>query len=401
MSSASGWPLEKFPAGSSKAITIFEGNDDAMSGWQMLGKYPVYAVRSASSALHDVRRDYDYLNAFEKIYLCLDSDEPGQKATKEIASVFGFGKIYLVATAPLKDATEYLEKKREKEFRNLWFNATRYMPDTVVSSFAAIEQEFSKRKDIVRFEWPWASWQRMTGGIEIHRQYVITGLEGTGKTEELHEIAAHLLDKYPDMNLGLVLAEEPVADTVTMQVGKHLRLPIHLDGYRLPDSEVLELYKKRVGREDRVHFFRHFGSEETDALLATIRFMVAACGCRVVMLDNYQHLVTGRTKDRDVEALDYLANRLESLVKELDFALISISHENDNEQARGSRNITKEADVWINVKRDIKNANEYTRNIQHITFNKNRQGQKTGPAGRLIYDVPTATLAELTEELPT
>lgn len=401
MSGASGWPLDKFPAASAKAITITEGNDDAMSVWQMLGKYPVYAIRSATSALHDVRADYDYLNSFEKIYLALDSDEPGKRAAKEIAAVFGYGKIYFLDLAPLKDATEYNEKGRQKEFRNLWFNATRYMPETVISSFAAIEKEFSRRTDVVRYEWPWISWQQMTGGIEIHRQYLISGLEGTGKTEELHEIAAHLLDKYPDMNIGFIHAEEPVVDTVTIQVGKHLRKPIHLDGYRMPDKEVLELYKKRVGREDRVHFFRHFGSEETDVLLSTIRFMVAACGCKVVLLDNYQHLVTGRTKDRDVEALDYLANRLEALVKELDFALIAISHENDNEQARGSRNITKEADVWINIKRDVTNANEHLRNIQYVTFNKNRQGQKTGPGGRLIYDVSTATLSELTEELPT
>lgn len=400
-SSASGWAKNLFPAGSAKAITITEGEDDAMSVWQMLGKYPVYSIRGATSGLRDVRADYEYLNSFERIYLCLDDDDPGRKATAEIASVFGFGKIYHVRLSPLKDAHDYLEAGKVKDFRTVWYNASRYMPEAVVSDFSEIDLEFDKKKNLVRFTWPWSSWQKMTGGIEINRQYIITGLEGTGKTEELHEVIHHLLKTYPDLNLGILHMEEPLTDTIKMQVGKVLKKPIHLDEYAIPDDEIKKHYRELFQRKDRVHFFKHFGSEETDVILNTIRFMVAACGCQVVLFDNYQHAVTGRTKDRDTEALDYLANRLESLVKELPFALVAISHENDDEKTRGSRNISKEADVWVNVKRDAENPNEHLRNIQYITFKKNRQAGRTGPAGKLFYDQEKATLSEMTDELPT
>jgi twinkle protein len=400
-SGASGWAKNLFPAGSAKSITITEGEDDAMSVWQMLGKYPVYSIRGASSGLRDVRADYEYLNSFERIYLALDEDEPGRKAAAEIAPVFGYGKIYHVRLAPHKDPHEYLEVGKVKDFKTIWWNATRYMPETVVSDFEEIDREFDKKKNLIRFSWPWASWQRMTGGIEVHRQYIITGLEGTGKTEELHEVIQHLLKTYPDLNLGILHMEEPMVDTIKMQVGKVLKKPIHLDEYAISDDEIKKHYRELFGRKDRVHFFKHFGSEETDVILNTIRFMVAACGCQVVLFDNYQHAVTGRTKDRDTEALDYLANRLESLVKELPFALVAISHENDDEKTRGSRNISKEADVWINVKRDAENSNEHLRNIQYITFKKNRQAGRTGPAGKLFYDQEKATLSEMTDELPT
>lgn len=395
-----GFCLELFPAGSSKAITITEGYDDAMSVWQMLGKHPVYPVKSASSALSDVRADYDYLNSFEKIYICLDNDEAGKKATEQIAPVFGFGKVYHVKNAPLKDAHDYLEQGREKEFKNVWWNAKRYMPETVVSSFQDIETELLKEEDKTVFSWPFPTLQHNTGGIKVHRQYVVSGLEGTGKTEILHETIHHLLTTYPDVNIGLLHIEEPMKDTITLQVGKKLRKPLYLPEFEMSGKDLFDEYKKLVGRDDRVHFFKHFGSEDTDVILNTQRFMVAACGCQVVFFDNYQHAVTGRTKDRDTEALDYLANRQEALVKELPYALISISHENADEQARGSKNITKEADVWINVKRDIKNENEIIRNTQHLTINKGRGCRKTGPTGKLLYNQSTHTLSELTTELP-
>lgn len=397
-----GFCKERFPAGCSSAITITEGYDDAMSVWQMLGKYPVYSVRSASTALSDVRRDYDYLNSFEKIYLALDDDEPGQKAAAQIAPIFGQGKVYRLRLAPFKDPHEFLEQKKVKEFKSVWWNAKRWMPDNVISSFEDIRAAFKKREATVRYDWPWPAWQRATDGIEIHRQYMISGLEGIGKTEILHEIAAHLSATYPDLNLGFVHAEEPVTDTVTIQVAKHLRQPIHLKEFQRPDNEVLDLFESQVAkRQDRIHFYRHFGSEDTDVLTSTIRFLVAACGCQIILFDNYQHLVSGRTSDRDTEALDYLANRLESLVKELPFALISISHENDHELTRGSRLLSKETDVWINVKRNIKHENEFVRNIQHVVINKNRQTGRTGPICMLTYDQTTATLSELTGELPT
>lgn len=400
ISEEGGWGPQFFPAGSSKAITITEGNDDAMSAWEMLGKYPVYSVKSVPSALSDVRRDYDYLNSFDKIYLALDSDEPGQRAAKEISSVFGFNKVYLVKLT-LKDPHEYLEQKKQQEFKNAWFAARKLLPDTIESSFKRLKEAFFATKKTERHPWPFPSIQRMTGGIEVHRQYLLTGLEGIGKTEFLTQTIAHLAKTDPDANIGIVYLEAPNEETITMLAGKELKLPVHLEESPVSKDEVWAAYERLAQKDDRLHLFKHFGSEDSDVLLGNIRFLVAACGCKYIFFDNYQIAVSGRGTEHEREQLDYLSTRMEMLVKELPFSLIAISHENDNELTRGSRNLSKTCDVWINMKRDIKNENEYARNIQYLTIFKNRQAGKTGPAGRLIYDQATASLTELTEELPT
>ena len=62
---------QRFGAASANAITITEGAKDALSVYEMLGsKYPAVADRSASSARSDCKKDHDYLNSFDKIYIC-------------------------------------------------------------------------------------------------------------------------------------------------------------------------------------------------------------------------------------------------------------------------------------------------------------------------------------------
>lgn len=401
MSKESGWAVDKFPAGSSRAITIFEGEDDTMSGYEMLGKYPVYSVRSASSALSDVRADYDYLNSFEKIYLALDNDEPGKKATAEIAAVFDFNKVFHVKLAPYKDANEYLTAGKVQEFRNVWFNAGRFLPEGIVSSYVDIDAILDKADNEPGHPWPFKKLTYLTDGMKRGRSYLVTGLEGIGKTEFFHAVEHHIAKTDPGANLAIIHLEEPTDENVRKLVGYELRTPTTLSDSSVSTKEIKETYRKVAGRDDRIHFYNHYGSDDPEILEAKIRFFVAACKCKYVFFDNITLLVTGRATENDTKDLDLFSTRMEMMVKQLNFIFIAISHENDNGQTRGSRNISKVFDVWINMTRDIKAESEYQRNILRLLLNKGRGCRGTGPAGDLIYDTGTAMLTEVSEELPT
>lgn len=400
ISQASGWAIDRFTPGQSKSITITEGMDDAMSVWQMLGKYPVYAVKSASSALKDVRADYEALNAYERIYLCLDNDEPGQKATREIASVFGFNKVYHVKLAPHKDANDFLKAGKLTEFKNAWYNATRFLPEGVVSSFSEIDAILDNANKEPGHPWPFKTLNYLTDGIKRGRSYLLSGLEGIGKTEFFHAVEYHLAVSDPDANIGIIHLEEPTDENIKKLVSYKLKVPVLFNDSGVSNEEVKATYRSIAGREDRLHIYNHFGSDEPDILLSKIRFLVAAAGCKYIFLDNITIIATGRTQEDERKELDYLSTQLEMMVKELKFALIFISHENDSLGTRGSKNISKVCDVWINMTRDIKAEDEHTRNIQSLTIFKGRGCRGTGPAGRLFYDPATATLADYSEELP-
>lgn len=402
MSEQGGWPVGRFSAGQSKAITITEGLDDAMAAYQMLGKYPVYAVRSASTAKRDVRQDYDYLNSFEKIYLALDDDEPGRKAAGEVASIFDINKVYHVKLAPYKDAKDYTKAGKVKEFQQVWWNATRFLPEGIVSSFEEIDGILDKADDNPGVAWPFPTLNALTDGLKLSKTYLFSGLEGTGKTEIFHAVEHCLIKDHPDANIGIIHMEEPLDENIKRLVGYELRQPCHFSDSVVSRDEIKKVYRSLALRPDRLHFYNHFGSDDPDVLLDKIRYLVAAAGCKYVFLDNITIVVTGRNPDDERRELDYLSTRLEMLVKELKFCLVMISHENDMEFTRGSRNISKVADVWINIKRDIQTENEFLRRVIHLTVKKGRGCRGTGPAGKLLYHPETGILSEWIEgELPT
>jgi predicted ATP-dependent serine protease len=87
------------------------------------------------------------------------------------------------------------------------------------------------------------------------------------------------------------------------------------------------------------------------------------------------------------------------MVEELDFALIFISHVNDEGKTRGSRYIGKSAAVLIDLHRNITAATEAERNKTYLTVSKNRFGSITGPAGVLIFNPETFKVEETKESV--
>lgn len=106
-------------------------------------------------------------------------------------------------------------------------------------------------------------------------------------------------------------------------------------------------------------------------------------------------LVTGRDNEDERRSLDYLSTRFEWLVEELDFTLFLISHVNDEGLTRGSRNISKTADLHIHMERDKLAENEIEKNTTYLTVKKNRFGSRTGSAGRLYFDPSTFKVTEM------
>lgn len=389
MSEASLFGQSTFSGGAARAVTITEGELDALSAFQLLGsKYPVVSVRSSSSAAEDCTRARSWLNSFEKIYLCLDNDEKGQLAAKKIAALFDFNKVYHVQLTQFKDANEYLVAGKGDDFKNIWWNARRYLPEGVISS----TQEFNEIIDNAGVKagtpYPFPRLQEMTYGIRTGEIVLITALEGRGKTEIIRAIEHHLL-RNTDDNLGIIHLEESKARTLQGLAGYELESPVHLPDSPVNPQEVKDALSKLIRRDDRLHLYSHFGSEDPQVILDTIRFLVTSCKCRYVFLDHITMVVSGMGDDDERKQLDYISTRLAMMVEELDFCLFLVSHVNDNNQTRGSRNISKVADLWIHLRRDLSAETEEERNTTHLEINKNRFGSRTGPGGALYFDINT------------
>lgn len=382
----------KFAAGGAKYVTITEGELDALSLHQALGNGPVVSVQSATTAARDVALERPWVNSYERIYLAFDNDEPGRDAVAAVAKLFDYNKIYVVKFTKRKDANEHLAAGEGDELKRIWWNAKKYLPETIVSSFHDFEKILKEPKK-VGVPYPFPTLNHMTYGIRTGESVLITAMEGVGKTEIMHTIEHHLLKETNDA-IAAIYLEEPKQRHLQALAGIELRQPVHLPDCSASTDQVLAALTNVVRDDDRLHLYSHFGSNDPDVLLDTIRFVVSARGCKYVLLDHITMAVSGLAGDDERRALDYLSTRLEMMVNELDFSLIFVSHVNDKGETRGSRNIAKIANIRIDAHRNVLAADDRLRRTTKLTVSKNRFSSQTGDAGSILFDPLTYTLAE-------
>lgn len=378
-----------------KAITITEGENDAMAVWQMNGGYPAVSVKGATSAMADVKAEYDFINSFDRVYLAFDNDEPGQKALREVASLFNPNKVYHVKLDKHKDPHAYLEAGEIVLFNKTWWAAKPYLPAGIVGDYDSIEEILNQESAKPVATYPYKKLQDMTYGIRLGEVNLLTALEKIGKTEVLRSIEYHLL-KTTDYNIGIIHLEESEKRTIQGLVGYELKKPVHLPDSNVANIETLNVFKNLTKRDSRCFLYKHFGSDDPKVILDTIRYLVAVCDCKFIFLDHITMLVTGFQSDDERKTLDYLSTQLAMLTRELNFTLFLVSHVNDDGKTRGSRNISKIADLIIHLDRDIEAATIDQRNTTNLLVKGNRWAGLSGPSSSLFFDQGTFTLQEVT-----
>lgn len=386
---------DKFPAGSHKYVVITEGEYDAASLYQVLGS-PVVSVQSSASAVRDCIAERTWLNSFERVYLAFDNDLPGCDAARSVAKLFDYNKLFQIKFGKYKDANETLLAEGSDVLRQIFWNAKRYQPEEIISHF----EEFDKilnEPDKPGVPYPFPSLNEFTYGIRTGESILITAQEGVGKTELMHAIEYQLLKETNDA-IGAIYLEEPKRRHLQAIAGLHLQRPVHLPDSGVAASEISAALREIVGVDERLHVYSHFGSDDPESLLDTIRFLVSARHCRYVLLDHISMAVSGLAGEDERRALDYLSTRLEMMVKELNFALILVSHVNDDGRTRGSRYISKIADIRIDARRELESPDPTERNTTYLSVSKNRFSGRTGQACRVLFDPLTFLLKEVTND---
>lgn len=389
--------MDRFGSGQGEAITVFESAYDAMSGFQMTGsKYPNVACRSASSAEKECGANYEYLNSFKKIVLCFDTDKPGREAAQRVASLFTPGRVMICDLGTnVKDANELLNTPNSsKTYNSFWWSAKKFKHDKIVGDYDEIAGLLDGEEGSIIGSYPFPTLQEMTFGIRESEIVLLLAQEKIGKTEIMGALEYHLL-KTTDHNVGIIHIEEKPKRIVQRLVTYESKIPVHLPTSEIGKEQQLEIFKSLTKRDNRVHIYSHFGSDEPDALLEIIRYLVVACGCKFIFFDHITMVVTGQKEERDErKTLDYISTRLAMLVRELNFTLFLVSHVNDEGKTRGSRNIAKIANLILSLERDKKNPDPTIRNTTKVMVEGNREVASSGPAGELFFDVSTYTISE-------
>ena len=119
--------------GGGKYVVIVGGEEDCLAAYQMLRDYqvqkkqddydpiPVVSVTSGEGSLaKQCAEQYDWLNQFENIIICMDNDDAGRKAAQEALKVLPEDKARVMYCS-LKDPSLMLQEGKQKQFlSNFW-----------------------------------------------------------------------------------------------------------------------------------------------------------------------------------------------------------------------------------------------------------------------------------------
>jgi len=395
-----------FSIANGKMLTITEGEEDALAAYQMLGnRYPVVSVRTgAKGAVKDVKQSFEFCDQFDKVVICFDNDEAGKHAAKEVAQLFSPGKV-LIVDLELKDAGEYLQSGKTKEFTDRWWKPKEYTPDGIINAKNLHEAIFNPPK-ITSVPYPWTCLNDFTYGFRQKELVTITAGSGMGKSSVLRELQHHLLKQTED-NIGILALEESTDRTGIGIMSVEANQLLHLPDTVISLDEKQRAFDNTLGT-GRVFLHDHFGSTDEDNLTSKIRFMAKALDCKWIVLDHISIAVSGMEGDNERQLIDRLMTKLRTLVQETGIGLFVVSHlrrptgdkghergaEVTLNQLRGSHAIAQLSDIVLGLERDQQAENEDNRNLTLVRVIKNRFTGYTGPACWLKYNKFTGRLSE-------
>ena len=390
--------------GGGKYITIVEGEADALAVSEMFdGKWAVVSIRSgASGAVKDIKQNLEWLESFENVVICFDSDKAGQEASRAVLDLFTPNKAKNVQLSA-KDAGDMLKERNVQGFIREWWNAKTYQPDGIIAGLDTWDSIVAQ-EDVKSIPYPWSCLNDMTYGFRERELVTITSGSGMGKSQIVRELEHYLLGATDD-NIGILALEEDIPKTALGIMSIEANQTLHLSrDFSREDKKVF--WDKTLGT-GRIYMFDHWGSTNEDNLLSRIRYMAKGLDCKWIILDHLSIVVSDQDNGDERKAIDSIMTKLRQLVQETGVGLFLVSHlrrpsgkaHEDGGQIslaelRGSAAIAQLSDMVIGLERDQQNQDAQVRNTTTVRVLKNRYAGLTGAACYLYYDKDTGRMIE-------
>lgn len=386
-----------------KSVTITEGEYDAMAAYQMMfmSEPCVSVINGASGAVKDCKRNYEWLDSFEKINICFDSDKAGQDAAVAVAELFDPRKVRLVKMT-LNDPNDYIKQGREREFIDSHRKAGPFTPDGILAGNDLYDM-VSTPPNYDSVAYPFFGLNKMTKGMRTGELVTFVAGTGVGKTQVMRELLYHLIQEDKG-SVGTLFLEEPVRDTGLGMMSIHADKMLHLPDTQYTKEEFDEAYNATLG-SNRVYLYDSFGSNSVERIVSMVRYLARSCDCKYIILDHISIVVSDHAKD-ERKALDEIATKLKTLTIELDICLLMVSHLNRDknrkppeeggsinlQDIRGTAGIGQLSNMIIALERNTQAEDELERNTTKVRVIKNRFTGETGVADSLLYSRHTGRL---------
>ena len=354
-----------------------------------------------------IKQNYQFLNDYEKVLICVDQDDVGRKGARELCKHLPLGKASIMSFSE-KDGCDMLKRKKFDEFRTAFWNAESYSPAGVVSG-EGLWNIVSTPPENDCVYYPWEGLNDLTHGIRPSEMITLTAGSGVAKSTFARKILHHLLSETEE-NIGGIFLEESIRKTGLSIMSMEAKKLLHLPEVEYTNEEMQEAFQNTLGT-GRVFLYDHFGSADIDTISEAITYFVKAADCKYIFLDHISIMVSAGGHGDERKALDEICTKLRTLVQELDITLFIISHlkrpsgdkghedgaETSLAQLRGSAGIAQLSDIVLGFERNGQHPDPLERNTTTVRVLKNRFSGETGIATRILYNNVTGELVERKE----
>lgn len=411
----------RFRNSNSKRVLITAGEVDCMSAYQMLNANNdkgwedtpvVSAVVGETGSWKQLQKHYDWLDRFEQIVVCYDSDKAGNEAVDKLVTVLPKGKMR-VMRLPMKDANEMLVNGRHKQFVSAFFNAPPHTPTGVVGS-ATLHDAMLEMANLTHISLPpflHRLQKLLVGGFTLGSIVNIAAASGLGKSTLVDEIVYHMIFNSP-YKVGVLPLEASTGHYALNLLSRHVGRKIHLIE---SNEEKIEFLNSESVREKEKELFmneqgdnRFFLIDCTDNSVETLRKaveqMIVGCGCRVIVIDVLSDIFDQLSTEDQAKFMIWQKN----MIMSHNVLFINILHTRkaasgekagstgasaSEESMMGSSAVYKSASVNIILSRNKEAEDDIERNTVFVKLTKNRLAGTTAPvAAKLYYDNMKHTL---------
>ncbi|MFJ2456435.1 AAA family ATPase [Pseudomonas protegens] len=348
-----------------REVTITEGEIDAMTAHQY-GR-PALSVPfggGTGGKQRWIEYEFENLQRFDTIYLCLDNDEPGQQATEEIVKRLGRERCRLVDLG-CKDFNEALDALyfSAQDIAECYAKAKNFDPERLksVSKYQSeVEAEFFEcNPEQTGMELPWSVSEKCpTIRFRTSELTIWTGWSGHGKSQLLNYLAFHGMNRKSSCDRFCIASMEmPARRTLQRMVRQAAGLSAPSRGYI---RAILDSLDGKLWIYDQV------GSAKTSEMLEAFRYAARRYEVNHFIVDSLAKL--GMAED-DYNGQKQAIEALTEFAHEMDVHVHLVAHPRkaDDEgkppgklDVRGGAILTDLADnvltVWRNKRKESEKA---------------------------------------------
>jgi len=387
-----------FNAGSSRKLYLTEGEFDAASLYQILGKsFPVKSLPSASLSDKFIKDNFEYINSFESVVYAGELDAAGKGAASKLYSMMP-DKFYYVPMNKWKDANEFLMNGDSEQLKWSALKPQKFSPDNFFVGDLEVEKAITTENPYEYVPTGHTGIDDKIRGLVKGGLTFIKALRGQGKTELVRYFEVGLLKQ--NTRIALLHMEEMKSTTyramATYELGWNVRTKEDAETTGFSEQQVIAAAQKMAGDENTI-IFEMQAHDDPMQLLEYVRLASTVFGAEYIFIDHVQRLayLSNSGVDAATSTLTTLGSRMAQLAKELNIGVIFISQVNDDGRTKYAASLEEEAIICIKLRRDVESDDEAERNTTHFIVDKNRPFAKLGNAGSVYYDPETTILEEV------